>query len=191
MGKDSLEYSCPKQRCNYTSESKVGVSIHHSKCHNEPIEVVSKNEGVFACPDEDCDQTFGSKHGKNIHHTKVHQNRQDEGVECPSCERTFDTEPGMKAHHTVVHGEKLLEETGDIECPYDSCSEMFDSEMGVKVHHVKSHDKSIARVEYVCDNCGKEDNKIQSEYNRTENHFCSNKCKIEFKKKRAIGNESQ
>jgi 5-methylcytosine-specific restriction endonuclease McrA len=180
---DNGEYHCPNEGCDYTSESKVGVSIHHSKQHGEPVDSISENESDFECPEENCDQTFDSKHGQNIHHSKVHKNAQEEPVDCPSCDRTFDTEPGMKNHHTVAHGETLSEETGDIECPNETCSEMFDSEMGVKVHHVKEHDESIAQVEYVCDNCGKEDTKIQSEYTRTQNHFCSDQCKWEFKQK--------
>lgn len=178
---ESSIFSCPVDGCEYVSESKVGVSIHHSKQHNEPLEMASKDEETFVCPDENCDQIFNSEHGKNIHYTKIHESAKEDEVECPSCDRMFDTEPGMKAHHTIVHGESLSEETGDIECPHETCSEMFDSEMGVKVHHVKAHNESIAQVEYVCDNCGKEDSKIQSEYNRTENHFCSNECKMEFK----------
>lgn len=178
---ESSVFSCPLDGCEYVSESRVGVSIHHSKQHDEPFEMTSESRETFFCPNENCGKTFNSEHGKNIHYTKVHQNGQEGKVECPTCDRNFDTEPGMKAHHTVIHGERLSEEIGDIECPHETCSEMFDSEMGVKVHHVKAHNESIAQVEYVCDNCGREDSKIQSEYKRTENHFCSNECKMEFK----------
>jgi len=40
------------------------------------------------------------------------------------------------------------------ECP--TCGESFDTEMGVKVHHPQIHGNSIAMVERVCKNCGKE-----------------------------------
>lgn len=64
-------------------------------------------------------------------------------------------------------------------CPRDGCG--FEStEKGVKLHHAKSHGESLNYITLDCDWCGKSFERVRTEYERYDNHFCSNDCRYEW-----------
>lgn len=60
-------------------------------------------------------------------------------------------------------------------CP--TCGDEFGDDVAMKSHHKQVHGESIAGVKVECDYCGDEFRRTKSHVERTENNFCSRKCR--------------
>lgn len=60
-------------------------------------------------------------------------------------------------------------------CPWDGC-DYESSEQGVKQHHKMTHGVSIAGIEIECENCGEAYRERKCEYDKRDEHYCSEHC---------------
>jgi len=72
-------------------------------------------------------------------------------------------------------------------CPKDGCDFTTDSKVGLGVHKSRSHNLSKF-VSSICEWCSKEFEKRRSEYERTDNDFCSRECHFSWKENTNYGN---
>lgn len=61
-----------------------------------------------------------------------------------------------------------------VDCP--SCHRDFETEQAMNIHHTAIHGESLAKVECVCERCGKEFERWRSQVEGKEELYCSKEC---------------
>lgn len=105
---------------------------------------------------------------------------------CPESdpESRFDSERGMRVHHSLAHGESLTRKTAT--CTTDGCEQEFEyypsNKEGkfcpscVEERNLDYSSEEPFRVRVECNGCGQEFDKVHSQFERTETHYCSRDC---------------
>lgn len=162
------QHECPT--CDYTSDTQMGISVHHHKAHGESIA-----KGTFEC--DNCGGEFEEYHvnqkGKREYCSKECKDKHQATL--PS-----EEQPAWKGGKATVEcamcgDEKQvkryrLDRTDNFFCS-DECYNQWRS-----INYYGKHHHDYKQVEIECEYCGIEYTEIPSRIERSEHNFCSHEC---------------
>jgi hypothetical protein len=163
------EYECPS--CDYTSEHKGGVSIHHKHKHGESIAktvVECENCGndveKYECNIKGSSHVYCSDECRDDHRSELpsHEQpgyREPVTVECHVCSDAIEIKPWR-----LKDGRRYL---CSRECQSKAYSDWYNGE---------ENPNTKTRRAVKCDWCGDETVKVPSRIERSEQDFCSPEC---------------
>lgn len=175
MTNEREKWDCPT--CGDEFDGKMGLSVHHSKKHKKPITHfgldIDQVGPAIQCPT--CDDAFFTKRAVNIHHKKVH----DESIggveiECHQCGQSI-----VRRRARVDRAERPF-------CSKECCDEWRNGSITGEDHPSFDGGKDV----FQCDYCSNKFEKYSSKIEDTQNVFCSNDCKDQYKSENLVGRDS-
>lgn len=169
--------------CDFTTDTKNGISQHHTMMHEEEHQQRLTEELPYEC--SECNSRFKNQHALDVHVGRVHPNDEDEDIDyeyqCSDCDFETSSEKGMKVHRTRVHSEGSSKKT--YEC--ETCGKQVEDwpsrrerggERETFYCSVKCKDEGASRDwQPKCENCGKDIDR-SFDVQKDGNNYCSRKC---------------